>query len=81
MDRMKHLVNEKLSKGEYRVICTKCQKVFINEIGNVIQAALAAEKYHNICDVCHGEVILETNPKDEVLKYNKDHQYPNSCNC
>lgn len=78
---MKHLVNENLSKGEYRVICTNCQKVFVKEIGNFTQATLAAESYHVICDVCHGEVILETNPKDEEPRYDKDHQYPNSCNC
>ncbi len=48
---------------------------------NPIQAAIAADKFSSICKECHGEVILETNPKDEKPKYDKDHQYPNNSNC
>lgn len=81
MERMKHLVNESLPKGEYRVICTNCQKVYVHEAGNFTQAALAAEGIQTVCDVCHGEVILETNPKDERPKYDKDYPYPNDSNC
>ena len=78
---MRHFLNIDLPKEEFRVVCTKCKKVYIQEQGNPIQAAIAADKFSSICKVCQGEVVLETNPKDEKPKYDKDHQYPNSSNC
>lgn len=77
---MRHIINRDLPKGDYRVVCTKCDKVFVQGHGNPTQAALEAERIKNICDVCFGEVVLETNPKDETPKYDKDHQYPNCSN-
>jgi len=55
--------------------------VYIVEEGDTNKAGIVAMKYSDICDDCHGEVILETNPKDEKQKYDKDHPYPQNNNC
>ena len=76
----RHLINYSFPKGEFRVVCSKCGKVFVQEQGNLLKAALIAESFSDKCDVCMGDVILETNPEDEKPKYDKDHQYPYSSN-
>jgi hypothetical protein len=78
---MKHRVNGNLTKGSFRVVCSNCSKVYIVEEGDINKAGIVAMKYSDICDDCHGEVILETNPKDEKQKYDKDHPYPQNNNC
>ena len=78
--KMKHVINLGLPKGDYRVICSKCKKVFVQEHGSPTTAALESLGFSNVCNECLGEVILETNPKDETPKYDKKHQYPNSSN-
>ena len=77
---MQHIFNYNIPKGNYRVICSKCRKVYAEGQGNLTEAVLAADDFSNICEECFGEVILETNPKDETPKYDKNHQYPNSSN-
>lgn len=59
---MKHIVNANLPKDDYRVICTKCNNVYIQGQGDFTQANIAAMKYKSICKLCGGEVVLETNP-------------------
>ena len=60
---MRHCVNNSLPKGDYRIKCEKCGRVFDQGQGNLTQGALASMKFSEVCDACHGEVILETNPE------------------
>lgn len=77
---MRHNPNTNLPKGSFRIICTKCNKVYHQGQGSITNASLLSDSYSEKCEVCHGEVVLETNPLDEKPKYDKDHQYPHSSN-
>lgn len=59
----KHLVNKDLPIGNFRIVCTKCGKVYAQDHGNLTQGAVNAMKYPDICNECDGEIILETNPE------------------
>ena len=59
---MNHRFNSNLPKGVFRVVCTKCGKIFIQDYGDLTTGALAAMKFSEICSDCGGEVVLETNP-------------------
>ena len=59
---MKHCFNGNLPKGIFRVVCTKCGKLFIQDHGNLTKGGLSAMKFSEVCNDCGGEVILETNP-------------------
>lgn len=59
---MNHSCNVNLPKGVFRIVCTKCGKVFIQDFGNLTEGGLAAMKFSEVCNNCGGVVILETNP-------------------
>lgn len=59
---MNHFVNINFPKGYFRIVCTQCNKVFVQEHGGLTQGGLASMKYPKLCDECNGEVVLETNP-------------------
>ena len=72
---MKHVINDKLQKGCYRIICAKCKTIYEQSTGDFTIAAIASMKYKLTCELCSGELILETNPITPKPKYNKEHPY------
>ena len=74
---MKHIPNENLPEGTYRIICMKCEKVFNEGKGEITQAAIEAMRYSETCDICKGEVVLETNPTPQQNPYDANQTYPN----
>ena len=73
---MKHNPNVKLAEGTYRIVCSKCQKIFEEGKGEITQANLDAMGYADTCDKCGGKVVLETNPTPQKNKYDAEHPYP-----
>lgn len=73
---MKHIPNENLSEGTYRIVCLSCSKVFAEGNGDYSHASHEAMRYSDICDECNGEVILETNPIPRQNAYDAEHPYP-----
>jgi len=59
---MKHLVNNELPKGDYRIVCTKCGRVFVQAHGGLTQGGLASMRFSEKCNECGGNIVLETNP-------------------
>jgi hypothetical protein len=76
IDNMRHIPNETLAEGTYRVVCLNCKKVYEEGVGNFSIAAKVSMKYSDKCTACLGEVILETNPAPHQNKYGTNHPYP-----
>ena len=74
---MRQEINKEISQGSFKIVCTKCGHVFVNEFGGIIEWAIAASKQSKTCIFCGGEVILEVNPEDKPNKYDVGHPYPN----
>ena len=74
---MRQEFNQDLPQGSFRIVCTKCGHVFVNDYGGITEWAIAASKQSEICSNCGGEVILEANLKDIHGKYDAEHPYPN----
>lgn len=73
---MRHVSNENLAEGTFRIVCLGCRKVFEEGDGDYTYASQEAMGYSDICDECHGEVILETNPISRQNVYDEAHPYP-----
>lgn len=71
-----HRPNMSLPIGTYQVICDKCNKIFEKGVGNYAEAAIASMKYDSPCDICGGNVIVETNPPKVENKYSEQCPYP-----
>ncbi len=74
--KMRHVINDVIPKGSYRIICSACGDE--KEVGNggFTQANVVAMRYPVKCKKCGGELILETNPDEVANRYNKEHPYP-----
>lgn len=73
---MRHVPNENLAEGTYRIVCLGCSKVFDEGDGDYTHATREAMGFSDICDECKGEVILETNPIPRQNAYDAEHPYP-----
>jgi rRNA maturation endonuclease Nob1 len=76
--KMRQEINMELPQGSYRIVCTGCGQVFVNEFGSITEWALSASRHSEICPNCGGEVILEANPDDKPNKYDSEHPYPDN---
>ena len=74
---MRHVPNEILTEGTYRIVCLDCNRVYEEGEGDFTQASIASMRFPDICNECHGEVILETNPIPQHNTYDENHSYPN----
>ena len=74
---MRHVPNENLKEGTYRIICSGCNKVYHEGEGDLTQAAIVGMRYPDRCEDCNGEVVLETNPIPHHNTYDVNNPYPN----
>lgn len=74
---MKHLPNENLVEGTYRIVCLGCNRVYDEGKGDLTRASTVAMGYSDICEDCRGEIVLETNPISGQNAYDATHPYPN----
>lgn len=75
---MRQEINDQLNQGNFRIICTQCGHIFVDEYGDMTEWAIKTSRQSEICSYCGGEVILEANPKQIHNKYDKEHPYPDN---
>lgn len=73
----RHIPNETLTRGTYRIVCLGCNRVYDEGDGDLTQASIVGMRHLDRCEDCNGEVVIETNPIPQHNTYDVNNPYPN----